>query len=48
LIPNLYLEQKSIETIKNVVKNSRDTLNKIIEQLENIKLEDPSKSESML
>ena len=48
MIPNLYLEQKSIETIKNVVKNSRDTLNKIIEQLENIKLEDPSKSESML
>ncbi|ORX84727.1 hypothetical protein BCR32DRAFT_113907 [Anaeromyces robustus] len=40
LISNLTLEKKSLESIKKVVKNSRDTLNKIIEQLEKIKVED--------
>jgi hypothetical protein len=46
LIPNLSLEEKSLESIKNVVKSSRDTLNKIIEQLEKIKVETPTINKS--
>eukprot|EP00833_Pecoramyces_ruminatium_P000796 jgi/Orpsp1_1/1174828/evm.model.c7180000051585.1 len=42
LIPKLSLEEKTLESIKNIVKNSRDTLNNIIEQLEKIKVEAPA------
>jgi len=45
LIPNLTLEKKTLESIKNVVKSSRDTLDKILEQLDNIKVEGTSKAQ---
>ncbi|OUM65500.1 hypothetical protein PIROE2DRAFT_69091 [Piromyces sp. E2] len=38
-ISNLSLEKKSLESIKKVVKSSRDTLNKLLEQLEKVKVE---------
>ncbi|ORX54730.1 hypothetical protein BCR36DRAFT_282571 [Piromyces finnis] len=39
VISNLTLEEKSLESIKKVVENSRDTLNKVLEQLEKVKIE---------
>jgi len=39
LISNLTLEKKSLESIKKIVKNSRDTLNKIIEQLDKVNVD---------
>jgi len=41
-ISNLTLEKKSLEAIKKVVQNSRDTLNKLLEQLEKVKVEESS------
>jgi len=43
-ISNLTLEEKSLESIKKVVKNSRDTLNKLLEQLEKVKVEQSSEA----